>query len=165
MWALPGGMVDDGESSWHALRREFTEEAVNIDFAAERSQQALLDRLFTKPQDSTTPLENQVGCLLRLLTCWLWLRGELRPHVIDTPTGSCCSGCNMQDQTVVATVYQGYVDDPRNTDNAVPAIAWSVGIRTMLCLLTHCLWVYCCVSTCLSGWRPTPRCSWRLLRR
>ena len=63
-WAIPGGMVDPGENTTMALRREFGEEALNTDKYPERAE--IIDRVFNK--------------------------GTL--------------------------IYQGYVDDPRNTDNA-----------------------------------------------
>ena len=66
-WALPGGMVDAGEAVSVAVRREFTEEAGNIEDAERQA-------LFTS------------------LTDELFASG--------------------------AVTYQGYVDDPRNTDNA-----------------------------------------------
>ena len=65
--ALPGGMVDAGETVSTTVRREFVEEAVNISDEEERTMaMQLLDKLFAN--------------------------GRL--------------------------VYQGYVDDARNTDNA-----------------------------------------------
>ena len=65
-WAIPGGMVDDGEVVSVTLRREFTEEAGNLQGRHKEQFDALVETLFKK--------------------------GEL--------------------------VYAGYVDDPRNTDNA-----------------------------------------------
>jgi len=67
-WAIPGGMVDAGETVSVTIKREFTEEAGNHITDPHRAQQfaRLVDRLFSS--------------------------GDL--------------------------VYTGYVDDPRNTDNA-----------------------------------------------
>lgn len=66
-WAIPGGMVDPGEHVSLTLRREFTEEAGNIEDPKERAEfEAHLDAIFAK--------------------------GRL--------------------------IYEGSVDDPRNTDNA-----------------------------------------------
>ena len=66
-WALPGGMVDPAETVSAAVRREFEEEAGNLeDAAAQAAFQRLTEELFS-------------------------------------------SG---------AVVYEGYVDDPRNTDHA-----------------------------------------------
>ena len=66
-WAIPGGMVDDGENVSLTLRREFTEEAGALEDPEERRVfEAQLDKIFA--------------------------------------SGRC--------------IYQGYVDDPRNTDNA-----------------------------------------------
>jgi len=46
-WALPGGMVDAGEVASLTVKREFTEEAVNIEDPAERERVTqVLDRLF-----------------------------------------------------------------------------------------------------------------------
>ena len=67
-WAIPGGMVDAGERVSQTVKREFMEEAVNLQTVAEkkRENQQLLDDLFKQER----------------------------------------------------VVYQGYVDDPRNTDHA-----------------------------------------------
>ena len=65
-WAIPGGMVDDGDTVSKTLEKEFGEEAARLD--SEEDKQNLKD-IFTNPQ---------------------------RQHF----------------------VYRGYVDDPRNTDNA-----------------------------------------------
>jgi ADP-ribose pyrophosphatase len=67
-WALPGGMVDDGEAVAIACKREFIEEAGNV------------------PEDKRVALLEQIDELFRAE--------------------------NAQ------VVYQGYVEDPRNTDNA-----------------------------------------------
>ena len=48
-WAIPGGMVDPGEAVSVTVRREFIEEAGNIQDAAER---ALFERLIDKLFDS-----------------------------------------------------------------------------------------------------------------
>ena len=66
-WAIPGGMVDMGESVSVTMRREFTEEAGAIEDAEKKA-------------------------LFLQLTEELFANGEV--------------------------VYRGYVDDPRNTDNA-----------------------------------------------
>jgi ADP-ribose pyrophosphatase len=67
-WAIPGGMVDDGELVSQTLRREFTEEAAAVSDPVERAKlEAALDQVFGK-------------------------EGEL--------------------------IFEGYVDDPRNTDHA-----------------------------------------------
>ena len=66
-WAIPGGMVDDGEIVSATVKREFKEEAGALPDEATRAQfEALVDDLFATGQ----------------------------------------------------VVYRGYVDDPRNTDNA-----------------------------------------------
>ncbi|XP_057295057.1 ADP-ribose pyrophosphatase, mitochondrial-like isoform X3 [Hydractinia symbiolongicarpus] len=66
-WAIPGGMVDNGEQVSLTLKREFGEEAMNSIEESEREcTKKLIDELFT--------------------------HGEV--------------------------IYQGYVDDPRNTDNS-----------------------------------------------
>lgn len=68
-WAIPGGMVDAGETVSVTLRREFGEEALN-----------------------TLNLKAENRKNLREEIAALFSRGEV--------------------------IYQGYVDDPRNTDNA-----------------------------------------------
>ncbi|XP_028966718.1 deoxyhypusine hydroxylase [Galendromus occidentalis] len=65
-WAIPGGMVDPGETVNLTLKREFLEEAMNSDTGLSENQRELVEKFFEK--------------------------GE--------------------------TIYEGYVDDPRNTDNA-----------------------------------------------
>uniref|UniRef100_A0A8D0H2A8 ADP-ribose pyrophosphatase, mitochondrial n=1 Tax=Sphenodon punctatus TaxID=8508 RepID=A0A8D0H2A8_SPHPU len=69
-WAIPGGMVDPGEKISAALKREFSEEAMNS---------------LQKSGAETEQMEKQLSRLF------------------------------SQDHFVV---YKGYVDDPRNTDNA-----------------------------------------------
>jgi len=69
-WALPGGMVDEGEAPLSTARREFGEEALaGHDESSKQRIEQLLDRIF--------------------------------------------------DEARVEHVYSGYIDDPRNTDNAV----------------------------------------------
>ncbi|XP_044285329.1 ADP-ribose pyrophosphatase, mitochondrial isoform X2 [Varanus komodoensis] len=69
-WAIPGGMVDPGEKLSAALKREFSEEALNA---------------LQKTEAEKEEMEKQLNRLF------------------------------SQDHFVV---YKGYVDDPRNTDNA-----------------------------------------------
>ncbi|XP_071946495.1 ADP-ribose pyrophosphatase, mitochondrial-like isoform X2 [Antedon mediterranea] len=69
LWAIPGGMVDAGDTVSATLKREFGEEAMNSLEATGKEKKAL---------------EKEVAKLFR--------------HGIE--------------------VYRGYVDDPRNTDNA-----------------------------------------------
>lgn len=67
-WAIPGGMVDDGELVSETLRREFTEEAgAQTDVVAQAKFEDALDVIFAEGGKE---------------------------------------------------LYRGYVDDPRNTDNA-----------------------------------------------
>jgi len=68
-WAIPGGMVDNGETVTATLKREFGEEALNST---------------EKTEEEKKVLEEQVSQLFR--------------HGVE--------------------IYKGYVDDPRNTDNA-----------------------------------------------
>ena len=68
-WAIPGGMVEPGDTVSLTLKKEFGEEALNSLEASEEEKVAIQDQL------------NK-----------LFQHGE--------------------------TVYEGYVDDPRNTDNA-----------------------------------------------
>jgi len=69
-WAIPGGMVDAGQTISQTLKREFLEEASN---------------LLEKDPDQAKAIESEVAALF------------------SSPT---------------ETLYKGYVDDPRNTDNA-----------------------------------------------
>jgi ADP-ribose pyrophosphatase len=68
MWAIPGGMVDDGELVSETLRREFTEEAGALE-----------------DEDARADLEDALDDVFK-------------------------DGGRQ--------IYRGYVDDPRNTDNA-----------------------------------------------
>ncbi|KAK6636683.1 hypothetical protein RUM43_010345 [Polyplax serrata] len=68
-WAIPGGMVDPGETVSNTLKREFLEEALNILAANEKEKE---ERKKSVEEYFSTGLE----------------------------------------------IYKGYVDDPRNTDNA-----------------------------------------------
>lgn len=68
-WAIPGGMIDPGETVSTTLKREFMEEAMSF---------------LEKSQVEKEELEKCIGKLFE--------RGE--------------------------EIYKGYVDDPRNTDNA-----------------------------------------------
>lgn len=65
-WAIPGGMVDPGESVNATLKREFLEEAMDSDSGVSEDQRKLVESFFEEGQP----------------------------------------------------IYKGYVDDPRNTDNA-----------------------------------------------
>lgn len=69
MWAIPGGMVDPGETVSTTVKREFMEEALNA---------------LEKDDEAREELENSLKKIFS-------------------------SGDK---------IYQGYVDDPRNTDNA-----------------------------------------------
>ena len=69
-WAIPGGMVDAGESVSQTVMREFKEEAGNFNFEGNYAKAQRFEELYTA----------------------LFAKGEV--------------------------VYRGYVDDPRNTDNA-----------------------------------------------
>ncbi|XP_077867265.1 ADP-ribose pyrophosphatase, mitochondrial-like [Saccoglossus kowalevskii] len=68
-WAIPGGMVDAGDTVSATLKREFGEEAMNS---------------LEAPEEERNTIEKAVANLFR---------------------------CGTE-------VYRGYVDDPRNTDNA-----------------------------------------------
>ncbi|XP_066594168.1 ADP-ribose pyrophosphatase, mitochondrial isoform X2 [Prorops nasuta] len=68
-WAIPGGMVDPGETVSQTIRREFMEEALNS---------------LEKQENEKQELEENISEFFK--------KGD--------------------------EIYQGYVDDPRNTDNA-----------------------------------------------
>ncbi len=92
-WALPGGMVEPGDTVSATLRKEFSEEA--------------LDSLSLPPADRAA-LEQEITALFA------------------------AGGGDV--------LYKGYVDDPRNTDNAwletvaahfhlPPKVAWTLTLR------------------------------------
>jgi len=66
LWAIPGGMVEYGDTVSHTLRKEFTEETQNLPNIDKNQIETLLNKVFNN--------------------------GKL--------------------------IYRGYIDDPRNTDNA-----------------------------------------------
>lgn len=68
-WAIPGGMVDPGESVSVTLKREFSEESMNSESMDEKTKEKVDQQLSE------------------------WFKDGL-------------------------DIYKGYVDDPRNTDNA-----------------------------------------------
>ena len=76
-WAMPGGMVNDGENPAEAARREFTETCGNFE-------------------------DNENGHRLR----------DEFEDFLDVAFGE------VMDDPSRYLVFRGYVDDPRNTDNA-----------------------------------------------
>jgi ADP-ribose pyrophosphatase len=75
-WAFSGGMVDEGEQPQETLKREFSEEALNVREEDKEKAREVHKKVFAG-------------------------KGEL--------------------------IYHGYIDDPRNTDNAVSAAAVESG--------------------------------------
>ena len=116
LWAIPGGMVDPGEHVTATVRREFEEEAMaHGDVAEQQRMKRLLDRLFGSmhgDDENTTEESTAVA----------------RPGSPDAHGGENSAAQEDADAHELATraednlmqrlVYRGYVDDPRNTDNA-----------------------------------------------
>eukprot|EP00964_Phaeocystis_antarctica_P124089 scaffold87780_cov28-Phaeocystis_antarctica.AAC.1 len=95
-WALPGGMVDSGETVSLTVKREFEEEAGNLAIYPEqqaRSNPALVPtRLTLAPALALALALARTQALFKVSLDALFDRGK--------------------------EIYRGYVDDPRNTDNA-----------------------------------------------
>jgi ADP-ribose pyrophosphatase len=87
-WAIPGGMVDDGEAVSATLRREFKEEAGNI-----------------KDSEIRAKFDAQVS----------GRHTRFHPARMLHPTFAAQVASLFESGK---EVYRGYVDDPRNTDNA-----------------------------------------------
>lgn len=83
-WAIPGGMVDDGEKVSATLMREFREEAVSMHAADVAGAAGKVDGVANRGAQFEALLQE--------------LFHESNPNA--------------------RFVYKGYVDDPRNTDNA-----------------------------------------------
>ena len=109
-WALPGGMVDSGEMVSLTVKREFEEEAGNL--ADYPEQQAL----FKKPGPDPDPPPSFSPDPATAPT--------LNPSSCASPSPALAPTQAQFRESLEALfergkeIYRGYVDDPRNTDNA-----------------------------------------------
>lgn len=109
-WALPGGMVDPGEKVAATAIREFQEEAMNAFEATEGYylkylmtwQKIISHTLFTLRK---VLLRFKALCYCSLLTCFTDEKAQWKQRF-------------QQFFSNGTEIYSGYVDDPRNTDNA-----------------------------------------------
>ena len=109
-WALPGGMVDSGEMVSLTVKREFEEEAGNL--ADYPEQQALFKKPgpdpdpppSSSPDPATAPTLNPSSC------------ASPSPALAPTQAQFRVSLEALFERG--KEIYRGYVDDPRNTDNA-----------------------------------------------
>ena len=143
-WAIPGGMVDDGEAVSATVRREFAEEVGNIadsearvKFDAQVSVPPSLDStavlhsplLTTLSIDSHLPTFDASPLKTRaLITTSKYLPSEactcdVYHSLITFPLFIPLGAVSLTRQVTMLfesgkEVSRGYVDDPRNTDNA-----------------------------------------------
>jgi len=109
-WALPGGMVDSGEMVSLTVKREFEEEAGNL---ADYPEQQVL---FKKPGPDPDPPPS--------FSPDPATAPALNPSSCASPSPALAPTQAQFRESLEALfergkeIYRGYVDDPRNTDNA-----------------------------------------------
>lgn len=90
LWALPGGMLEPGDSVLKTILKEFVEEAMG-------------DLAEFDPDDLQSVARLKESCWAKM------------PNTLDCAFLEMLLGCVSESTPVL---YQGIVDDPRNTDNA-----------------------------------------------
>lgn len=122
-WAIPGGMVDYGERAHAAAGREFSEEALNVgahNEGLEEAQEAYvlgaeaeLAALFGQaPMRKDDPKDPKAAKAARAVRYPGLLAAYAKEH------GTTAAAVEAAARAATAPVYAGYVDDPRNTDEA-----------------------------------------------
>ena len=115
-WALPGGMVDSGETVSLTVKREFEEEAGNLSIYPE--QQALFKNPNPNPDPNPNSSPNPTPVLTLTPTLTLARAPALALALALARTQALFKASLDALFDRGKEIYSGYVDDPRNTDNA-----------------------------------------------
>jgi ADP-ribose pyrophosphatase len=105
-WALPGGMVDAGEVVSQTVRREFTEEAGNLESESSRAkQELLLDKIFCESNRRAGDWIARAGGWVARAGGWLErasmqcvVCGRRRGREVGTGTHHGCKGHALSDR-------------------------------------------------------------------